>query len=587
VKRTIIVVLVAGVLMVAQASGCKRGGRKIAPPVLRAVPQADYKPVIGKFGGRMVQSTLGPPKSFNPITAGETSTTEYTGFIFLGLTRTNAWDSRVEPELALSWTPDESGKVWTVKLRPNVTWSDGVPFTADDVVFTYDTIYDERWTCSMRDIITGPENEKWKVEKVDDLTVRFTLFDRNAIFPELIGEGIIPKHKFEPLVTKGKFNEELGTDVDPATLVGTGPFLLSKYETGSRVYMKRNPRYYKTDAQGRRLPYLDEIVTLIVPDQDVDILKFRQGETDVTGIRGADYPMMSSPQTGVDYTIYKLGPAMGELFLVFNQNTGKDKDGKPYVEPHKLAWFRDKRFRQAVSHAINRQFIIESIMSGLGYPQYSPMIPESGFYFANPNVRQYEYDPEKAKALLREAGLEDRNGDGILEDAQGRQVSFNLTTNSENKVREKMSEAIRKDLETIGMRVNYRSMAFNTIITKLDYTFDWEACIMGLTGGPEPGWGGNVWKSSGRLHMWFPRQEKPSTPWEAEIDKLWAEGLAELNPEKRRAIYWRWQELVAEDQPFIYTALAERLTVLRDKFGNVFPAPIGGVLHNIEEVYLK
>ena len=586
-KKTAVLIVALAVATAGLASGCRRGGKKTAPPVLESVPQADYKPVPGTFGGRIVQSTLSEPKSFNPITAGETSTTEYTGYIFLGLTRTNAWDNRVEPELALAWTPDETGLVWTVTLRPGVTWSDGAPFTADDVVFTYDTVYDERWTCSMRDIITGPNNEKWTVEKVDDLTVKFTLYDKNAIFPQLIGEGVIPKHKFQPLVEKGKFNEELGANVNPDALVGTGPFLLAKYETGNRVTMRRNPRYYKTDAKGQRLPYLDEMVSLIVPSIDVAVLKFRQGETDVEGIRGVDYPTFASPQTGVNYTIYKLGPAMGEVFLVFNQNTGKDKDGRPHVEPYKCAWFRDVRFRRAVSHAVNRRFIIESIMNGLGYPQYGPMIPESGFYFASPNIPPIDYDLGRARALLKEMGLEDRNGDGVLEDADGHQVAFNLTTNSENDIRQKMSETIRKDLETLGMRVNFRSMTFNTLITKLDYTYDWEACIMGLTGGPEPAWGGNVWKSSGRLHMWFPREEKPSTPWETEIDRLFAEGMSELVPEKRRDIYFRWQEVVAEQQPFIYTALAERLTCLRDRFGNVFPAPIGGVLHNLDEVYVK
>ena len=184
-------------------------------------------------------------------------------------------------------------------------------------------------------------------------------------------------------------------------------------------------------------------------------------------------------------------------------------------------------------------------------------------------------------------GLEDRDGDGVLEDPDGHKVEFSLTTNSGNDVRDKIASAIRKDLEQLGMKVNYRPMDFNTLVAKLDSTFDWEACVMGLTGGPEPAWGANVWRSSGRMHMWFPNQKEPSTPWEAQIDKLFADGIRELDPRKCRAIYFQWQDIVAQEQPFIFTAAPERLTALRNQYGNIFPSPLGGVLHNIQEVYVK
>ena len=308
-----------------------------------------YTPAIGRYGGRIVEAEISEPNSFNPITAGETSTTMYTDLIFPGLTRTDPWTYEVLPELATEWTHDESGLVWTVKLRSNVEWSDGEPFTADDVLFTYDTIYDKRYICSTRDIITGPNGERWKLEAVDGHTVQFTLYDRNAIFPLLLASSIIPKHKYKDLVDSGKFNDALGTNSRPEDLVGTGPFLLDHYDTAQQVVMKRNPRYYQVDAKGQALPYLDQLIFLVVPDINATILKFQQKETDVVVLRGVDYPTFEPKQKDDDFTIYKLGPSDGAEFIFFNMNTGTNPNTeKPYVEPYKLAWFRDVRFRQAI-----------------------------------------------------------------------------------------------------------------------------------------------------------------------------------------------------------------------------------------------
>jgi peptide/nickel transport system substrate-binding protein len=423
---------------------------------------------------------------------------------------------------------------------------------------------------------------------VDDLTVRFTLFERNAIFPLLIAENIITRHKFEDVVKAGKFDEALGTNSSPEDMPVTGPFMFGSYD-GSRVILKRNPNYYRRDAAGNGLPYLDEIVTMIVPDIDVQTLKFTSGETDIIeSVSGKDYPNLVRPRELSDFTIYRLGPNFGESFLVLNQNTGTNpKTGKPFVDPDKVAWFRDVRFRRAMSHLMDRPFMADGIYNGLAYPQYGPMSAHPNLPLAKTDLPSYKYDLDQARALLAEMGLKDRDGDGTLEDANGRPVEFNLTTNVENEPRAKVAATMAQDMQKVGIRVNFRAMSFNTLITKLDFTYDWEACVMSLTGSPEPAWGADVWKSSGRLHMWFPRQKKPSTPWEAEIDECFAKGLAELDPVKRKAIYGRWQEIVVEQQPFIYTVTQENLVALRNRFGNIFPAPLGGVLHNIEEIYVR
>jgi peptide/nickel transport system substrate-binding protein len=581
--------LVAVGLVLRPPRGAPAGQR---PKLAHAVPQEEYAPQVGRYGGRMVLPSLGRPKSFNPITVGETSTLAFTQFMFLGLTRMNPWTFAAEPCLATSWTSDEAGLVWTVKLREGVLWSDGEPFTADDVVFTFDTVYDPNIVSSARDALLGPGGRRWKVEKLDDLTVRFTLPAPNAIFAELLYQALISRHKFEQVVRDGRFNDAMGTNCRSEDIPVTGPFMLGSYD-GTRVVLKRNGHFYRLDAAGSRLPYLDELMWLVVPDVDTQTLKFQQGETDVAYVMGKDYPSFIRPQKRGDFTLLMLGPAWDESFLTFNQNTGSNpRTGRPYVQPHKLAWYRDVRFRRAISHAMDRKFMADGICNGLAYPQYGPMTLHAEAPMAKADVPRYEYDLDKARALLAGMGLKDRDGDGYLEDEQGRRVEFTLTTNVESTVRAKIAACIRQDLEKVGIRVNLRSMTFNALITVLDFTNDWEACLMTVLGESEPHWRADLWKSSGRNHTWFPQQVRPSTNWEAEVDDIFDRGAAELDVARRREIYARWQVIAAEQQPLLYTVIPEAMVALRSRFGNVFPSrrtfpeAQNAVLHNVEEIYV-
>ncbi len=579
-------------------TGCRResAGPTTAVPeggdgkvqTYQAVPESAYQPVIGKRGGMLMLATFGQgPKSFNPVTAGETSTTIYTDRIFEGLTRYNAWTFQAEPLLAESWGHDESGLVWTVKLREDVTWNDGKPFTADDVVFTYmDVIYNPQITSSTRDIITV-DGKQWKVEKVDPHTVRFTLPSRFAIFDKVIATQIIPKHKYEALVKAGTFDSAMGLESKTEDIVGTGPFLFDKYETGVSVTLKRNPRHWRTDAEGNALPYLDGITWQIVQNFDAMMLKFKQGETDIYSLRGQDYPILKPLEEEGKFKIYALGPNFGSSFVVFNQNPGKNPENNtPYLPPFKRAWFEKTEFRQAVAYAIDKEGIIDTVLNGLGYPQHGPMTHRAGFFY-NDKIKKYSQDLEKSKALLKKIGLTDRDGDGILEDASGHKVEFTILTNAGNTLREKISEIVRKDLERVGMKANLLFIEFNSLVTKLDKTYDWEAVLLGLTGGPEPHWGANVWKSSGRMHMWYPKQPKPATEWEARIDEIFVKAIEELDPKKRKVLYDEWQMIVSEQQPYVYTAASEELTAVRKRLRNVFVAPIGGALHNIHEIFIE
>ncbi len=595
----IILFVIAAIALVAARRRAERGvsprvsdkGASASPSVSPAPGPGEgvpAEPEVGRYGGVLVLSTIADPKSFNPVLAKETSTTAITGRIFEGLTTTDGVTTEVEPDLAESWKVGEDGLTWTLHLRKDVVWSDGQPFSADDVVFTFNRlVFNKDIPSSARDIFMI-EGKRFEVSKVDEGTVRFVLPQKFAPFLRMLAiQEILPKHLLEKVVDEGKFNFHWTLDAKPEEIVGTGPFMLEKYLPGERVVLKRNPRYWRKDAKGQRLPYLDGMIYLVVQSIDVAELKFEEGEIDAYGMRGEDYPRLKPKEKEANFTIYRLGPGMGSTFLVFNQNRDVEPEsGEPFGDPVKLSWFTNLSFRRAVAHALDKQSMIDIIYNGFGYPQDGPMTPSEG-YFYNPDVQKYEYDPEKSKKILAEGGFADRNGDGTLEDAQGNPVEFILYTNAGNNIRVSVAEMLRKDLADIGMKVHFSQIEFNKMVEKLDSGKGWDAIIIGLTGGIEPHNGANVWMSSGQLHMWHPRQKEPATPWEKRIDEAFVQGVQELDEMKRKVLYDEWQRIVAEQLPHIHTVVAEALTAVRNKFGNLHPTAYGGAFHNIEEIFIK
>ncbi len=549
----------------------------------------EFTPAIGTQGGEMVLSTFSDPKSFNPITSTEMTTTEFTSYIYEGLVRANGVTLLPEPNLAQSWDVSPDGLTWTFHIRPGVLWSDGKPFSARDVEFTFkDLIYNRDITPnSSRDIFLI-EGREIGIAVPDSLTAVFTLPFPYAPFLRTMSQEILPKHRYGKFVRKKTFSTELGIKTPPDQMVGTGPFLLDTYLSSQKVVFKRNPLYWKTDSAGTRLPYLDRVVYTIVADQNAELLQFKQGRVDYLEAKGEDYPGLRKDEAAGKYIVFRLGPATGSSFLFFNQNRDRDpKSGRQYVDSVKLSWFTNVNFRRAVAHALDKQNMIDIVMNGLGYPQWSPMTPSEGFFY-NSEVTKYPYDISKAKKLLADEGFSDRDGDGILEDAGGHRVEFSLVTNSGNVVRGRIAEIIRKDLEALGCKIHYQVLEFNSLVQKIDNPpFEWDAVLMGLTGGVEPHFGKNVWHSSGTLHMWYPRQKTPATPWEARIDTLFDLGVKEIDDDKRKIIYDEWQRIVADRLPLIYTVLPERIYCIADRFGNLNPSLNGGLLHNREYLFIK
>jgi peptide/nickel transport system substrate-binding protein len=432
------------------------------------------------------------------------------------------------------------------------------------------------------------EGKMIAVKALDSSTVQFVLPVPFAPFLRAMSQEILPKHRYGRFVKQGTYSTALGIKTPPEEMVGTGAFLLESYISSQKVVFRRNPLFYQFDSAGNRLPYLERVVYMIVADQNAELLRFKRGEIDYLGAKGEDYPGLKKEEYKGGYTVWRLGPATGSNFLFFNQNRSLDpKTGAPYVEPKKLAWFTNSDFRKAVAYALDKENMVRAIMNGLGYPQWSPMTPSEG-YFYNADVAQYPYNLAMARTLLESQGFRDSDGDSVIEDPEGNPVEFSFVTNSGNNVRIKIAEIIRKDLEELGFKVHFQQMEFNSLVQKIDNPpFAWDAILLGLTGGEEPHFGKNVWHSSGTLHMWYPRQKTPATPWEARIDSLFDAGVKELDEAKRKGVYDEWQRIAAEELPLIYTVLPERILCISNKFANVNPSLNGGLLHNLEYLFLK
>lgn len=545
---------------------------------------------IGKFGGTFITSTIGEgPKTFNPFNAKDNTSATMSEIMFDGLVSTNPVTGEVIPKLAKSFTVNDCEYVIT--LRKGLKWSDGKPITADDVFYTWNTIiFGGFGNTSTRDslYING---ELPKIEKIDDYTVKFTTPKPFAPFLRTLGTPIAPKHIFESATNRGKqyFDGYLSTNTDPKEFVTSGAFRLKEYVPAQRVVFEKNPNYYVINKDNEKLPYLEKMVYLIVGDVNNQVLKFEGGELDEISIQGANVARFKEMEKHSDFTVYNIGPDTGTMYISVNLNDRKDEKGKPYVNPIKQKWFRDKNFRQAIDYAIDRDNMVFNIARGLAEPLFTPETLNS--IFLNKNLKPYPRNLEKSKELLKKSGFYwDKKGK--LFDKSGNRVEFDLYTNAGNTEREAIGVMVKQDLEDLGMKINFKPVEFNSLVNKLMSTFDWDMVIMGFTGSPlEPNGGKNVWMSDGALHIFNQRLEKdlnsPKFDWEKRIDYLYNQGALAVKFEDRKKFYDEYQAIVYDEKPLIYIYSPIRIVALRNKFKNIYPTSLGGVVHNLEEIYIE
>ena len=536
-----------------------------------------FEYAIGQPGGSLTLATISEPLTLNLAIANDASSSEVLGHLFEGLTETSWLTNEVEPALAESWTRSDDGLTWTFRLRGDVTWHDGTPFTAQDVVFTFnDIIYNPDIEANARAAFSfrfpDEESGAWVTEAMtvtalDDHTVRCDLPVPFAPFLRSMGTAIYPRHILAPHVRDGTFAEVWGIDAHPSEVTGTGPFTIELYVPGERLVLRRNPDYWLSDYAGNPLPYLDRIVHVIVRDLETRLASFKAGESDVHGVLGEEFAELEPLRAEGNYTIHRRGPGFGSEFLTFNLNPAT-------VMPVKLSWFQNTRFRQAAAHSVDRGRIIDEVLHGLGYPQWSSVSPAAGA-FHNPDVVRYAYDIAEANRLLDELGWADTNGDGFREDDSGNPIVFSMITNAGNSVREQIGTIVQQGLVDIGIETGYEVIDFGDLVARLTATYNWDAVIIGFTGKPDPYSGIALWHSSEALHLWHPKQVEAATEWEAEIDDLYIRASQELDPDERVRLYHRAQAIVAENLPVIYTAQAERLSAVRNVFRNVMPTLYG------------
>ena len=542
---------------------------------------------VGKFGGRIVLSTIGEPKTFNPCNTKDATSSSMAGMLYDGLVGTNSRTGQVQPQLAKSF--EVNGNDYIIHLRHGIKWSDGKPINADDVMYTYNEIvFKGLGNPSTMDAMKV-DGKLPELVKLDDYTVKFTTPKPFAPFLRQLSYPIVPKHYFKPYSDKGEsvFNAFLNPDTNPKTIVSGGAFRLKEYVAAQRVVFERNPNYYKINLDNKKLPYLDKIVYMIVGDSNNEILKFEAKEIDVLGIRGANVAQYKLNEAKSDYKVYNLGPDTGTLFLVINLNNRKDKNGKPYVNPIKQKWFANRDFRAAIDWAVDRKNMVQNIASGVAEPLFTAESLNS--IYLNKYIKGHPCDLNVAKKSLEKAGFKQRNGK--LYDSLNNRVEFDLYTNAGNLEREALGVMVKQDLEDLGMKVNFKPVEFNSLVNKMTNTNDWDMAIMGLTGTPlEPHDGKNVWTSNGSLHLFNQRPNGYSVDdrlnWEKELDEIFREGALKLTYEERKPLYDRYQTIIYNQKPIIYLYSPIRITAIRKKFKNIFPTSLSGLIYNLDEVYI-
>jgi peptide/nickel transport system substrate-binding protein len=544
---------------------------------------------IGRSGGRLVVSLRAEPKTLNPLTAADAPSREVIlGAMQADLVHINRATQLTEPALAKSWKVSGDNLQYTLKLRKGLRFSDGHGMDADDVLFTFRVYLDESVHATQRDLLII-EGKPITVRKTDAWTVVFQLPKPYGVGERIFdGLPILPRHLLEKPYTEGKLAQTWTLATPANQWAGLGPFRLREYVPGQRLVVERNPYYWKADTKGNRLPYLDELDFIFVPSSDAQVLRFQSGETDVISRLGAEnFSVLSRQQRG--FTMTDAGPGLEYNFLFFNLNDLGEKASPEIARKQK--WFREVKFRQAVSLAIDREAIVRLVYQGRGAALWGPVTPGNRRW-VNTALAHPPRSLERARQLLKEAGFSSANGsngEGMLMDAEGKPVEFSILTSSSNADRTKMATLIQDDLKQLGMHVQVAPLEFRSLIDRVTQTKEYEACLLGLVSfDADANSDFNVWHSSGATHLWNPSQTHPATDWEAEIDRLMDQQHSAARFEQRKKFYDRVQEIMADKQPMIFLASPNILAGAKTTIGNFHPSVLEPyVLWNVEQLFVR
>jgi peptide/nickel transport system substrate-binding protein len=543
-------IAVAAVAMV--VSGACRSEK---PPTARALPVK-----------ALVSSLRAEPRTFNRY-AGRDSVLEIvTDLTQARLVQIDRRTQELEPWLAESWTASADGLTYTLKLRQGVTFSDGVPFTSADVLFAFKAIYDGK-TGSVLGESMSVDGKPLAVSAPDASTVVVR-------FPSPFGPGlrlldnlaILPRHKLEAALKAGTLAKAWDLSTPASEIVGLGPFVLKAYQPGQRLIFERNPRYWRTDAQGGRLPVLDRLTLEIVPDQNAELLALETGQIDFTQseVRPEDYATLRRAADQKKLSLVNLGVGLDADSFWLNLRPNRPATAR-------RPWLLGADLRRAISHAVDRRAFAETVFLGAAVPVYGPITPGNARWYS-PDLPRFDYDPAAARRLLAGLGLVDRNGDGILEDRTGAPAGFTILTQRGNTALERGAAFIAQELKKVGLAVEVAPLDVGAVIDRIERG-DYDAVYFRfLTTDLDPALNIDLWISSGSAHIWNPSQARPATEWERQIDGLMARQVATLDLAERKALFDQVQRIVAEQLPMIQFAAPQVSLAMSTRVVGATPA---------------
>nr|AGS52065.1 transporter (extracellular solute binding protein family 5) [uncultured bacterium contig00024] len=549
----------------------------------------------GKLGGTWHTVMNDDPKSFNHLIAEQDSSTasvvRMTNDYLLDYdVIKREWIPRIAtPEIIVNEKEGTLTVMYT--LRNDLYWSyynsdRRVKVTSDDVVFWYDEIEGDPACQSSGyygQFLTMPDGseKRVKIERIDDLRFAFH-------FPRIVAEPLLstnmdfgPKFIYQPAKLQGGADgvrNIFSVAVDLSTIPSMGEWFIVEYTPGQRVVYKRNPNYWRKDANGVSLPYIEELIARIIPDENTKLLLFRNGEIEDYSLRPEDLDGLVNKSDG-RYTVFNSEGGLSANFWTFNQNPVNEN--KPHYE-----WFTQKEFRQAMSCLLNHDRLNAQVYRGLAEPKLN-VFPEPNPYY-NPDIKlQYLYDTGRAVELLESIGIK-KDFRGNMRDGKNRRIEFDLTIRSDSTMNQDIASIIRDELSKVGIKVNIRVLDFQKMVELLFSSFDWDSMLIGLSGSNIfPSQGSNVWPTSGNLHMWYPNQETPATEWEARIDYLYNEGKFTIDSVLAQNIWDEFQTILMEQVPMIYLMRSRGFWALNNRWDqtNVYFDNMNGAETNY--IYLK
>ena len=501
---------------------------------------------LGLFAGELRFCIRVEPKTFHPLQVEDESseTIRYlTGGVLIRLNRAT---QQLEGELATSWRVLENGRRIDLTLRPGVTLSDGTPFGCEDVAYTMRQAMDPALHSPVGDSFrSAPGTVETRCNGALSASIR------------LPGPVAGLAARFDQLCMLSARSPKKEAAV-------LGPFELAEYKAGSYVLLKRNPRYWKRDANGRPLPYLDSIRLDIQTNRELELMRFRRGEVDL--VNKLDPEMFDRLSAEMPKAVIDAGPSLDWEIVFFNQTPNAP------LPAYKRQWFRSTDFRLAISEAIDREDICRIVYRGHAQPAAGPVSSANKFW-RNTALKPPACSPNSALARLQRAGFR-KNGQDLV-DSSGNKVEFSIISNAGNKLHERMMTMIQQDLAKVGIRVNVLTVDFLSLAERIAHTFNYESALMAFTNVDlDPSEQMNIWLSSAANHQWNPGQKRPETAWESEIDKLMLAQAQEQDPIKRKQLFDRLQLIAAEQAPFLFLVNPHALAAVSPMLTNVKPAAL-------------